>query len=89
MRTVFKYPIETTDTQELKLPQGSTILCVQVQNGQPCVWVILDSEVNVNRIYTLTTLGTGHRLSYNLAADNYLGTYQLQGGALVFHVFVN
>jgi hypothetical protein len=89
MRTIYKYEIETTDTQELNLPYGAEILCVQVQNGKPCIWALIDTEQNLIDEHTIITVGTGHRLGYTFSKANYLGTYQLQGGALVFHVFIS
>ena len=89
MRTIYKYEIETTDTQVLKLPQGAKILCVQVQNEKPCIWALIDTYEDDLYAHTITIVGTGHSVPDNFGAHNYLGTYQLQGGALVFHVFVN
>jgi hypothetical protein len=82
-RTIWKYPIATTDVQVVHMPAGSQILSVQVQFETPCLWVLVDSEAalidRVIRIY-----GTGHLVDQ---PGRYIGSYQLDRGALVFHVF--
>jgi len=88
MRTIFKYPIATTDVQTINIPHGSQILCVQVQHGNAQIWALVDTNEGMQTTHTIVTVGTGHKLPSDIGATNYLGTYQLQGGALVFHVFI-
>jgi len=84
MITIYKYPLLMTDQQQLYLPGGSEILCVQVQHEQPCIWV--RQETTNSSVYrTLRTYGTGHQMQS--PSEKYIGTYQLSGGQLVFHVF--
>lgn len=82
MITIWKYELETTSDQRIKMPEDAKILTVQVQNGKPCLWAIVDTErkpeVRVIEIY-----GTGHPVS--LRQRVYIGTYQIPD--LVFHVF--
>lgn len=87
MTTIHKFPLKTTDSQKLFITHGAKILCLQVQNGIPCVWVLMDTEEHPV-VAEVTTIGTGHDAE-NVLPDSYIGTYQLQGGALVFHVFIN
>lgn len=35
MIKIYKFPIETTDVQNIAMPSGAEILCVQVQHGIP------------------------------------------------------
>ena len=85
MRTVYKYPLLLEDTQEIEMPGGSQILTVQVQRDQPCVWALVETQSQlVNR--TFRVAGTGHDIPYGPELD-YIGTFQLQSGLLVFHVF--
>lgn len=84
MRRVFKFPLAVTDDQTVGMPIGAEILCVQVQDSIPCMWALCDpSEKLVQRRFL--THGTGHALLLDDA--RYVGTYQLDGGMLVFHVF--
>lgn len=85
MSKIFKYPLQVTDQQTIKMPYGAKVLCVQVQDGTPCLWALVDPTVE-SVDHFVNTVGTGHPT--NQVAENYVGTYQLQGGALVFHVFI-
>jgi len=87
MQTIWKFPLETTDVQTISVPCfGTTFLCVQVQNGNPCLWALVDLiYAKVNK--TVRIFGTGHPV-HGVDPSEYIGTYQLESGALVFHVFV-
>lgn len=89
MEAIWKYPLEVTDVQVLAVPGPGIPLTVQAQNGQPCLWFRVDRAKKVEDLEVLT-FGTGHRLPTDLDASGavYVGTYQKNGGALVFHVFV-
>jgi len=39
MKAIWKEQIRITDEQELIVPKGSKILCVQIQNGAPCLYL--------------------------------------------------
>ena len=69
----------------VRMPVSARALCVQVQGGVPCLWALVyDTEgPTVNRKFR--TYGTGHE--HESITGTYVGTYQLAGGALVFHVF--
>lgn len=85
METIWKFPIKVTDVQSIPIPEQAKILTVQVQNGQPCVWVQLDpGHAKTGR--TIRIAGTGHPLP-DAESLLYIGTFQLHGGGLVFHVF--
>ena len=85
MVTIYKYPIETTDRQLIKMPSLSEILCVQLQNGEPCIWARVDISTPMIE-KTISVYGTGNPIESGFIGC-YIGTYQLHGGALVFHVF--
>lgn len=84
-KSIWKFQIETTDTQSIQMPIGSEILCVQTQNGKPCIWAMVDPEKQ-KEFRNLEIFGTGHTINDKIDRI-YIGTYQLNGGALVFHVF--
>ena len=88
MKTIWKYELQVTDEQTIAMPKDCDFLTVQVQNGKPCLWASVDSnspEVDQK----ILTIGTGNPIPKDTHADctNYIGTYQLNGGRLVFHVF--
>jgi hypothetical protein len=85
MKTIWKFPLEVTDYQEIKLPVGAKILCVQPQNGKPCLWALVDPNADTYPV-TIVMHGTGHEIHGRHNLD-YLGTFQLYAGSLVFHTF--
>lgn len=83
---IFKYQIETTDEQTVAMPMGAQILTVQTQDEKPRIWALVDEMApSVKRV--IRTSGTGHPVPAD--QGQYVGTYQLRGGALVFHVFAS
>ena len=87
MQTIWKYELETTDTQEVNIPLGAKILDVQVQHGKPCLWALVDTDRRLRKTI-ISTYGTGHNVDRTIAKI-YIGTYQLSNGDFVFHVFVD
>ncbi|WP_185246652.1 hypothetical protein [Chryseobacterium bernardetii] len=84
MKIIYKYQLKTTDQQTITMPVGSTIISLQIQNGIPCIWAEVDTLQNVGD-RTFVTFGTGHPLPENPLV--YVGTYQLEEGNLIFHVY--
>ena len=86
---IFKYQLHTADSTTLQLPIGARPLCIQVQGGNPCLWVKHDDPEGVEEWVdrTFVTIGTGHPIPDEHYDDKYIGTYQLLDGALVFHLF--
>lgn len=90
---IWKFPLEITDEQTVELPAGARLLTVQMQKQYgdrretPCLWAIVDPEAPRVRL-RFRIVGTGN--PFPDAEDcSYLSTFQLEDGALVFHVFVN
>lgn len=84
MKTIWKLPLETTDTQDVSMPAEAEILCVQVQRDIPCIWILCDPELPTE-LRTIEIFGTGHPVQEGVR--DYIGTYQLHGGGLIFHTF--
>lgn len=82
MKTVWKYPVRPT--MEIELPVGAQVLSVQMQGGEPQMWVHLDPAAP-KEVRSFAVFGTGHEIpdDYTL----FIGTFQTHGGLLVFHVF--
>lgn len=87
MEKIFKYPLEVTDTQFIEVPKGAAILTVQAQKDIPCIWAQVDPDMPLIKRRILT-YGTGHPIDPT-EAKHYIGTYQINGGHLVFHVFTD
>jgi len=86
-KTILKFELETTDNQIIEMPVNAEILTVQTQNEVPCIWALVDPTKPKEKRF-IEVFGTGHDVHYDMGVGrNYLGTYQLHGGSLVFHVF--
>lgn len=82
--TIWKFPIKITDVQKVEMPMGAEILSAQMQNGDLCLWALV-SPANNKELRTIEIHGTGN---YVEPADRkFIGTAQMAGGALVWHVF--
>ncbi len=79
--TIWKYSLSHYD-EIILMPKGSVILCVQTQRDQPYLWVCVNPKLELEGRHILT-FGTGHPN----VEGNYIGTYQIENGQLVFHVF--
>lgn len=87
MITIHKYDVPEEDYFELELPVGAQILTVQDQFGKPYIWILKDTEQILEMRY-FKLIGTGHNFKSSLRKiKQYIGTFQLVGGALVLHLF--
>jgi hypothetical protein len=84
--TIWKFPILIEDSFKLSIPRGSTFLDVQVQHGEPQSWWLVDPHEPKETV-ELRVHGTGHPVSIAQPLKH-LGTFQMHGGSLVFHLFV-
>ena len=87
MKKIYKYPLALEDKQTIQMPKGSSILCVQTQHGKPCLWAMVDHRVPSIDV-KIEIYGTGETVSQ---PDwlRYIGTFQINGGYEVYHVFLN
>lgn len=84
-RTIYKYPVPILDEFTIVMPECSAILSVQVQDGAPFIWALVDSESPLTH-QKFALRGTGHDcrdLNYN----KFIGTFQLPALGLVYHLF--
>lgn len=87
MLTIFKYPVLLKNNFTLELPKDAKILTVQTQRGTPQLWAMVDSETEKEKRY-FRLAGTGYTLGDDyLKIINYIGTFQMGNGVLVFHLF--
>jgi len=92
MKAIWKFPLDTTDTQEIQMPVNINFLDIQMQYETPCLWGLVDTEAQKeNRIIKI--FGTGNPIpdDFYLINWTYLGTYQIMKNSspFVFHVFVD
>lgn len=82
---MYKYMLKiSTATQVVKMPLTAKIMTLQLQEGNPCMWALVDpAEELVDR--TFDTYGTGQQLPGGY--QEYVGTYVLDEMEYVGHVF--
>lgn len=87
MKSIWKYELKITDEQNVSMKEGAEILSVDVQRETICLWAIVNPSAKaVDR--TFRVFGTGHPIHDTMLESSlFLGTVQLRGGSLVFHVF--
>ena len=85
MQTIWKFPLTALGTIRFSMPRDAVPLCVQVQNEIPTIWARIPDTDAQSFTRTFRVFGTGHNMD-NFQGE-YIGTFQLDGGALVFHVF--
>ena len=84
---IWKYPLELTDEQVIHVPRSPQFLSCQIQNGKPCIWALVDPELRSKAI-SVYVVGTGNPVPEGVADADFMGTVQMAGGSLVWHVFV-
>lgn len=80
---IYKYPVFTS-TFTLDLPRGATILSIQVQNGAPTMWALVDKDA-AHEKRSFTVISTGSPIRHDIAHLVYVGTFQVAAG--VWHLF--
>lgn len=85
MKVIYKYPLNAYPTQHY-LPKGAVFLSVQAQHDTPVMWFIVDADSTEKEQRNFIARPTGEQWVEG-GNDEYLGTFQLRGGRLVFHVF--
>lgn len=85
MKTIYKYQLEITDNQCIKMPKGAEILTVQIQGENPCLWAMVDTENEVVERF-IEIYGTGNPITGE-SSRIYISTFQVSDGALIFHAF--
>lgn len=71
MNKIFKYPLEITRTQKVKMPYGARVLTLQMQGDVPAIWAEVDPNAELLE-YTINMYGTGWDMPDN--HGRYLGT---------------
>lgn len=82
---IHKYPFEVALAVGIDLPAGARILDVQVQDGRPCLWALVDPVAPAVR-EAFAIYSTGHAIDPGaLMSLEYVKTFQY--GLLVWHMF--
>ena len=83
-KTVLKYELTIKDVNYLEIPKGGEILSLQVQYNTPCIWVLVDADVE-KETRRIGVIGSGHFIKQEKI--EFIGTAQSFNGDLVWHFF--
>ena len=83
--TIYKYKLSVQDRQEICIPSGASLLSVQMQNGAPCLWALVNTDKPLRKV-VIRMYGTGHEVT-NPDSLEFIGTFQYVEYGLVYHVF--
>ena len=87
MKKIFKYPLQPKPENVIEMPAGAAVLDLQTQNDVPCLWVEIDPDApRIKRKFKIVPTGQAFEPGPFV---HYMGTFQMQGGALVFHVYTD
>lgn len=86
MRVIWKYTLQATGEQTLMLPRRSVVLHADAQGEKVCLWAMVDDRAPADAAVRVSVRGTGEPCES--VASTYVGTVMLDGGSLVWHVFV-
>jgi hypothetical protein len=78
---IFKYPVSPGEFSVL-MPAKSNVVAVQAQHDVPQMWAVVDPD-SPKVSLRFRTVATGEPFGNEW---NYVGTFQLHGGVLVWHL---
>lgn len=87
MLKVFKYEMPLNDYFDLDLPRGAKILKVDTQFDLPQLWALVDPDESIMEMRKFRFAGTGHPIVEELEKLEFIDTFQMRDGNLIFHVF--
>lgn len=79
---IWKFKLELTGTQTIAVREGATILSVDFQRDDLCLWVLLDTNKPVEH-KIIDLFGTGHLVPPT--KKRFIGTVQQH--TFVWHIF--
>lgn len=87
MKTVYKYPIQIADEQEVSMPYDAKVIHVGLDpQGTPCLWAKVESNNRPEPVRVLV-VGTGGPIPYMpYHEERHVGSFTQ--GPFVWHVFL-
>lgn len=86
MQKVFKYLLPVFTHSEIQMPEGAKILHVAVQAGYPFIWALVNPDAPL-KTRSFDVYATGHEIINPAFTRKFIGTFFVNGGEFVFHVF--
>ena len=85
---ILKYPVEIGVPFNHRMPASTKLLDVQLQGDQgPMLWALVDGMVEDVEPRSFLVVGTGPEHHPIDDRYEYVGTFQMLGGRLVWHLF--
>ncbi len=84
-RVVYKYSLSSFSAT-FDFPPGARVLAVQVQHGDPVMWVEHSTDQSKLEPRRFVVIGTGHPFPEDFRGT-YVATFQLDGGSFIGHVY--
>lgn len=84
MPTIHKYPLMIQDRQIVEISTGAELLSVQMQEGIPCLWALVEPH-QMPAPMEIFIFGTGQPVY--VPGLVFIDTFQIPEQGLVFHVF--
>lgn len=81
---IWKFELEITDLQGVTMPDGAELLSVANQNGNLCLWAMVDPLKEKRRRY-IEIIGTGNPMPMVGVDRKFIGTAVVD--PFVWHVF--
>ena len=85
MRQIWKHELRVAVTNVVTMPWPFTILSVQVQAGELCLWAEVEADNPVRVSRTIEVYGTGWGIPSHPEPKRFIGT--AQSGPFVWHAF--
>ena len=83
--TIHKFSVPIGDELRVPMPQGATLLTVEAQGDQPCIWALVNPHLpTVDRKFAWR--GAGHAAD-GLVPAMYIGSIRMLKGELILHLF--
>lgn len=83
-QVIWKWDVTAQKVNEIEVPRGAQFLTVQLQNGLPRVWALVDPSAPREK-RKLWVMPTG--APWECRPLRYIGTFQVERQTLVFHLF--
>lgn len=82
---IWKWTLAVKDEQTIDMPMDAKILSVQMQGESPQVWALVNEHQPRKQGRRIAIYGTGNPIPD--VPGEYISTFQMHGGQLVFHAF--
>ena len=83
---VWKFPIPFADTFSIDMPAGAKLLHVAEQHRDVCLWALVNPTATKEPRY-FRIAGTGHPIDTSDQQLQHVGTWLMESGRVVFHLF--